>query len=79
MSGDQKFLEPIVKLWNNSSIWCKLMVSLQLVWIFLENNHGKSDHAFLKYMRTDGNFKHPTRKTFRTMEDASAVELDWFF
>jgi hypothetical protein len=32
----------------------------------------------LKYMPTDGNSNILHQKTFRTMEDASAVDLDWF-
>jgi hypothetical protein len=36
------------------------------------------DYAFKVYANR-WKFKHPTPKTFRTMEDASAVDLDWFF
>jgi hypothetical protein len=36
------------------------------------------DYAFKVYANR-WKFKHPTQKTFRTMEDASAVDLDWFF
>jgi aminopeptidase N len=37
------------------------------------------DHAFKVYANR-WKFKHPTPEDFfRTMEDASAVDLDWFF
>jgi hypothetical protein len=36
------------------------------------------DYA-LKCMRIVGNLSTQLQKTFRTMEDASAVDLDWFF
>jgi aminopeptidase N len=36
------------------------------------------DYAFKVYANR-WKFKHLLRKTFRTMEDASAVDLDWFF
>jgi aminopeptidase N len=36
------------------------------------------DYAFKVYANR-WKFKHPTPEVFRTMEDASAVDLDWFF
>ena len=83
MSGDQKFLEPImsnsesiVQFGNNS--YGKPAAGLN---ILRETIMGRElfDHAFKVYANR-WKFKHPTPEDFfRTMEDASAVDLDWFF
>lgn len=83
MSGNQKFLEPIMT--NSESIhqfganaYAKPATGLN---ILREVIMGRElfDHAFKTYaMRWK--FKHPTPEDFfRTMEDASAVDLDWFW
>lgn len=83
MSGDQKFLEPIMS--NSETIhqfgnnaYGKPATGLN---ILREVVMGKElfDYAFKTYANR-WKFKHPTPEDFfRTMEDASAVDLDWFF
>jgi hypothetical protein len=83
MSGDQKFLEPImsnsetiVQFGNNA--YGKPATGLN---ILREVVMGRElfDYAFKTYANR-WKFKHPTPEDFfRTMEDASAVDLDWFF
>ncbi|WP_264536348.1 M1 family metallopeptidase [Flavobacterium sp. N1736] len=83
MSGDQKFLEPImsnsetiVQFGNNA--YGKPATGLN---ILREVVMGRElfDYAFRTYANR-WKFKHPTPEDFfRTMEDASAVDLDWFF
>jgi hypothetical protein len=83
MSGEQKFLEPIMT--NSESIhqfganaYAKPATGLN---ILREVIMGRElfDHAFKTYA-TRWKFKHPTPEDFfRTMEDASAVDLDWFW
>ena len=83
MSGDQNFLEPIMS--NSESIiqfgnnaYGKPATGLN---ILRETIMGRElfDHAFKVYANR-WKFKHPTPEDFfRTMEDASAVDLDWFF
>lgn len=83
MSGDQKFLEPIMT--NSESIhqfgsnaYAKPATGLN---ILREVIMGRElfDHAFKTYANR-WKFKHPTPEDFfRTMEDASAVDLDWFW
>lgn len=83
MSGDQKFLEPIMS--NSETIaqfganaYGKPATGLN---ILRETIMGRVlfDHAFKVYANR-WKFKHPTPEDFfRTMEDASAVDLDWFF
>ena len=83
MSGDQNFLEPImsnsetiVQFGNNA--YGKPATALN---ILRETIMGRElfDHAFKVYANR-WKFKHPTPEDFfRTMEDASAVDLDWFF
>ena len=83
MSGDQKFLEPIMS--NSESIiqfgnnaYGKPATGLN---ILRETIMGRElfDYAFKVYANR-WKFKHPTPEDFfRTMEDASAVDLDWFF
>ncbi|WP_343694051.1 M1 family metallopeptidase [Flavobacterium sp.] len=83
MSGDQKFLEPIMS--NSETIhqfgnnaYGKPATGLNML---REVVMGKElfDYAFKTYANR-WKFKHPTPEDFfRTMEDASAVDLDWFF
>ena len=83
MSGDKKFLEPIMS--NSESLidfgnnaYAKPATGLN---ILRETIMGRElfDYAFKVYANR-WKFKHPTPEDFfRTMEDASAVDLDWFF
>lgn len=83
MSGDQKMLEPIMS--NSESIiqfgnnaYGKPATALN---ILRETVMGRElfDHAFKTYANR-WKFKHPTPEDFfRTMEDASAFDLDWFW
>ncbi|MBY8963735.1 M1 family metallopeptidase [Flavobacterium sp. D11R37] len=83
MSGDQKFLEPIMS--NSETIhqfgnnaYAKPATGLN---ILRETIMGEElfDYAFKTYANR-WKFKHPTPEDFfRTMEDASAVDLDWFW
>ena len=83
MSGDKNFISPIMT--NSESIWQfgpnaygKPATALN---ILRETVMGRElfDHAFKTYA-TRWMFKHPTPGDFfRTMEDASAVDLDWFW
>lgn len=83
MSGDQKFLEPIMT--NSESIhqfgangYAKPATGLNILRETIMG-HDLFDHAFKTYA-TRWMFKHPTPEDFfRTMEDASAVDLDWFW
>ncbi|OIQ22549.1 MAG: aminopeptidase [Flavobacterium sp. MedPE-SWcel] len=83
MSGDQRFIDPIMT--NSESLhhfgsnaYAKPATGLN---ILRETVMGKElfDHAFKTYANR-WKFKHPTPEDFfRTMEDASAVDLDWFW
>lgn len=83
MSGDQKGLEPIMS--NSESIrqfgnnaYGKPAAALN---ILRETIMGRElfDYAFKNYANR-WKFKHPTPEDFfRTMEDASAFDLDWFW
>lgn len=83
MSGDQNLLEPImsnseglIDFGNNA--YGKPATGLN---ILRETIMGRElfDYAFKVYANR-WKFKHPTPEDFfRTMEDASAVDLDWFF
>ena len=83
MSGNQDFLEPIMS--NSETIhqfganaYGKPATALN---ILRETVMGKElfDYAFKVYANR-WKFKHPTPEDFfRTMEDASAVDLDWFW
>jgi hypothetical protein len=83
MSGDQNFLEPIMSNSEDindfsSNAYGKPAAGLN---ILRETIMGKElfDYAFKVYANR-WKFKHPTPEDFfRTMEDASAVDLDWFF
>ncbi|AEA45468.1 M1 family metallopeptidase [Fluviicola taffensis] len=83
MRGDQKFISPIMT--NSESIWQfgnnaygKPATALN---ILRETIMGRElfDFAFKTYCER-WKFKHPTPADFfRTMEDASGVDLDWFW
>lgn len=83
MSGDKRYIAPIMT--NSESIWQfgnnaygKPATALN---ILRETVMGPElfDHAFKTYAQR-WMFKHPSPADFfRTMEDASAVDLDWFW
>ena len=83
MKGDKSQISPIMT--NSESIWQfgnnaygKPATALN---ILRETVMGRElfDYAFKEYCRRWA-FKHPTpADLFRTMEDASAVDLDWFW
>lgn len=83
MRGDKNYISPIMT--NSESIWQfgnnaygKPATALN---ILRETVMGRElfDHAFKIYCER-WKFKHPTPADFfRTMEDASAVDLDWFW
>ncbi|HRB70637.1 MAG TPA: M1 family metallopeptidase [Flavobacterium sp.] len=83
MSGDQRFLEPIMS--NSETIhqfganaYAKPATGLNILRETIMG-HELFDHAFRTYANR-WKFKHPTPEDFfRTMEDASAVDLDWFW
>jgi len=83
MKGDKNFISPIMT--NSESVWslgsnayAKPSTALN---ILRETVMGRElfDYAFKTYAQR-WEFKHPTPEDFfRTMEDASAVDLDWFW
>ena len=83
MKGDKNFISPIMT--NSESVWslgsnayAKPSTALN---ILRETVMGRElfDYAFKTYAQR-WEFKHPTPEDFfRTMADASAVELDWFW
>ena len=83
MNGDQSQIAPIMSKGDNvysfgNNAYGKPATAL---WILRETIMGKElfDHAFKTYAQR-WMFKHPTPADFfRTMEDASAVDLDWFW
>ena len=83
MSGDKKYLTPVMtnseSLFNfMSNAYSKPCTALN---ILRETVMGRElfDFAFKQYSQR-WMFKHPTPEDlFRTMEDASAVDLDWFW
>ena len=83
MSGDQSRIAPIMSKGDNvwsfgSNAYAKPATAL---WILRETIMGPElfDYAFKKYCERWA-FKHPTPADFfRTMEDASAMDLDWFW
>ncbi|MFD0862662.1 M1 family metallopeptidase [Sungkyunkwania multivorans] len=83
MSGDQEFISPIMSNPENvyqlgPNAYGKPATALN---ILRETVMGKElfDYAFKTYAQR-WKFKHPTPEDFfRTMEDASAVDLDWFW
>src|SRR5690606_34733272 len=83
MKGDPKGLEPMMS--NSESIrnfganaYGKPATALNILRETVMG-HELFDHAF-KVFANRWKFKHPTPEDFfRTMEDASAVDLDWFW
>lgn len=83
MKGDQRFIAPIMsnpenvfQLGNNA--YGKPATALNILRETVMG-HDLFDHAFKTYSQR-WMFKHPTPEDFfRTMEDASAVDLDWFW
>ncbi len=82
MSGDQNGLEPImtnsetIKQFGNNA-YGKPATALNIMRETIMG-HELFDYAFKTYANR-WKFKHPTPEDFfRTMEDASAVDLDWF-
>ncbi len=83
MSGDQNYITPIMtqseSIFNfSSNAYAKPAAGLYMLREFIMG-HELFDHAFKTYAHR-WKFKHPTPEDFfRTMEDASAVDLDWFW
>ncbi|MDG1697993.1 MAG: M1 family metallopeptidase [Polaribacter sp.] len=83
MNGDQSMIAPIMTKGDNvysfgSNAYGKPATAL---WILRETimGHELFDHAFRTYSQR-WMFKHPTPADFfRTMEDASGIDLDWFW
>ncbi len=83
MAGDQSYISPIMSNPENvyqlgPNAYGKPATALN---ILRETVMGKElfDHAFKTYSKR-WMFKHPTPEDFfRTMEDASAVDLDWYW
>ncbi|MFK8060835.1 MAG: M1 family metallopeptidase [Polaribacter sp.] len=83
MSGDQSRIAPIMSKGDNvysfgANAYGKPATGL---WILRETIMGKElfDHAFKTYSQR-WMFKHPTPADFfRPMEDASGIDLDWFW
>ena len=83
MSGDQSRIAPIMSKGDNvysfgANAYGKPATAL---WILRETIMGKElfDHAFKTYSQR-WMFKHPSPADFfRTMEDASGIDLDWFW
>ncbi|WP_200974941.1 M1 family metallopeptidase [Echinicola sp. 20G] len=83
MKGEKQYLEPIMTNSENiiqfgSNAYAKPATALN---ILRETVMGRElfDFAFKQYAQR-WKFKHPTPADFfRTMEDASAVDLDWFW
>ncbi len=83
MGGDQRYIAPIMSKGSNtyqfgSNAYAKPATGLN---ILRETIMGRElfDYAFREYSNR-WMFKHPTPEDFfRTMEDASAVDLDWFW
>jgi hypothetical protein len=83
MSGDQSKIAPIMSKGDNvyefgNNAYGKPATAL---WILRETIMGQElfDHAFRTYSQR-WMFKHPTPADFfRSMEDASGVDLDWFW
>ena len=83
MSMDQEYLEPIMTQGDHvynfgANAYMKPAAGL---WMLRSTIMGPKmfDHAFRTYAKR-WKFKHPTPADFfRTMEDASAMDLDWFW
>ncbi|GLB52202.1 aminopeptidase [Neptunitalea chrysea] len=83
MGGDQENISPIMS--NSENIhqfgWNAYSKPATALNILRETVMGEElfDHAFKTYARR-WEFKHPTPEDFfRTLEDASAMDLDWFW
>ena len=83
MKGNQQYLEPIMSNSENiynfgANAYGKPATGLNILRETIMG-HELFDHAFKTYANR-WKFKHPTPEDFfRTMEDASAVDLDWFW
>ncbi len=83
MKGNQQYLEPIMShgdvIYNfGANAYGKPATGLNILRETIMG-HELFDHAFKTYANR-WKFKHPTPEDFfRTMEDASAVDLDWFW
>ena len=83
MKGNQQFLEPIMSNSENiyqfgANAYGKPATGLNILRETIMG-HELFDHAFKTYANR-WKFKHPTPEDFfRTMEDASAMDLDWFW
>lgn len=83
MKGNQQYLEPIMSqgdvVYNfGANAYGKPATGLNILRETIMG-HDLFDHAFKTYANR-WKFKHPTPEDFfRTMEDASAVDLDWFW
>ncbi|MGV8946430.1 MAG: M1 family metallopeptidase [Lutibacter sp.] len=83
MSGDQSGLEPIMSQGEDLTNFGSNAYGKPAAGLFILREtvmgHELFDHAFKTYAER-WKFKHPTPADFfRTMEDASAVDLDWFW
>ncbi|NOY48105.1 MAG: M1 family peptidase [Chlorobi bacterium] len=83
MGGDQDFISPIMSKGLNvhqfgNNAYGKPATALNILRETVMG-HDLFDYAFKEYARR-WMFKHPTPEDFfRTMEDASAMDLDWFW
>ncbi len=85
MSGDKKYMRPIMSNPDNvydfqlgSNAYGKPATALNILREYIMGRE-LFDQAFKTYSKR-WKFKHPTPADFfRTMEDASAVDLDWFW
>ena len=83
MAGNQDFISPIMSNPENvyqlgPNAYAKPATALNILRETIMGNEA-FDHAFKTYAKR-WMFKHPTPEDFfRTMEDASAIDLDWFW
>jgi len=83
MKGDQSFISPIMSnpeqvYQLGSNAYSKPATALNILRETVMG-HQAFDHAFKTYAQR-WMFKHPTPEDFfRTMEDASAIDLDWYW
>ncbi|WP_100614232.1 M1 family metallopeptidase [Confluentibacter citreus] len=85
MSGDQDFINPIMSKGQNiatrelgNNAYYKPATALNILRETVMG-HELFDYAFKEYANR-WKFKHPTPEDFfRTMEDASALDLDWYW
>lgn len=85
MSGDQDFINPVMSKGQNiapselgNNAYYKPATALNILRETVMG-HELFDYAFKEYANR-WKFKHPTPEDFfRTMEDASAMDLDWFW